>query len=118
MTTEPVGAPNTIWKFTLEHARRQKISMPASYRILSVGLDREDLRVARVCIWAAVEPAWKPRDVEIIMVATGGVLPHVGDFIGTVRTGNFLWHFFTGPGDSANMSSAGFHYETRNNGNG
>jgi hypothetical protein len=52
--------------------------------------------------------------MEIIKVGTGGDLPHVGDFIGTIIQDCGVWHYFTGPANSVNKTT-GFHYMTREN---
>jgi len=106
-------ALNTIWKYPLRLIDRQNLSMPVGASIVSAGRDP----IGAMCIWALVDHGADKRDVEIMIVGTGNALPHVGDFIGTVTMDGFVWHVFTGPGDSANRpGGAGFHYQTKGNG--
>lgn len=104
---------STIWKYPLKLKDRQAISMPFGACIVSAGRDP----IGALCIWALVDHNEAKRDVEIMIVGTGNKLPHVGDFIGTVTMDGFVWHVFTGPGDSANRpAGGGFHFQTKDNG--
>lgn len=100
-----------IWKFPLKVVDRQAVSIPATFRMLSVGTDP----TGEICLWAAVDSRNGSRQVTIIMVGTGQPLPHVGSFIGTVLDGAFVWHVFTGPESAANRPGLEFHYETKRN---
>lgn len=104
-------ALDTIWKFPLAITGRQKISMPATYSILSAGVDP----MGELCIWAAVDRKAPRRNVEVVIFRTGDPLPHIGSFIGTVKMTPFVWHVFTGPGDSANALTE-YHYATKREG--
>jgi hypothetical protein len=103
-------ALNRIWKFKLKRTDRQTVQLPADYSVLSVGKDPN----GDLCIWVAVNHESPARGVEFCVVGTGNSLPHVGDFIGTVNDGPFVWHVFTGPADAANALE-GFHYQTKGN---
>lgn len=107
---------DTIHKYPIEITNRQSIKLPLGYAIINVGFDHEDRRISRLCIWAAVNTESTMMDVEIIIVGTGHPLPHVGDHLGTVVDGSFIWHVFTGPGSSRGFQPGqGLHYLTRNN---
>lgn len=100
----------TIWKFPLTISERQAIEIPANSRFLHIGVDGEGVR----CLWFAVDPSSDFIPMEVIVIGTGLDLPHVGDYIGTINVGGYLWHYFCGPGSSINKQIS-FHYETRDN---
>lgn len=105
-------ALNRIWKFEIKLLDRQTVKLPSEFSILSAGMDPDGI----LCIWAAVNPESLARKIEIIVVGTGHPLPHVGDFIATVKDGPYMWHIFTSAADSANMPANGaFHYLTKGN---
>lgn len=106
-------AIDRIWKFPLVRTDRQTISMPSIYSMLHVGFDP----AGDICIWAAVDGAEDKCDVEIYIIGTGHLLPHVGDFIGTFNDGPFVWHVFTGPRYTSGAVPR-LHYQTKDNGNG
>lgn len=78
----------TIWKFEPVLEVSQAISMPAGAEILSVQVQNGE-----PCIWAKVDrdAPLVPRLIEI--VGTGHYAPD-HPYIGTVQTGEFVWHFF------------------------
>lgn len=100
----------TIWKFPLSNADRQKIELPGGAAFLSIGIDHVGAR----CLWFAVDPTMPKYPFEVIKVGTGWDLPHVGDFLGIIIEDGFVWHYFSGPANSANRL-AGFHYQTNGN---
>ena len=100
----------TIWKFPLRIASVQTIDIPADYHFLHMGMDGEGVR----CLWFMVDPESSKMELEIIMVGTGQDVPHVGDFIGTVMQGGYVWHYFAGPANSINKTTS-FHFQTAGN---
>lgn len=100
---------NVITKFELKEIDRQTIALPTQFSMLSIGYYD-----GQVCIWAATDRNAILRDVEIVRVGPDVNIPHVGDFIGSVHDLGQVWHYFTGPGDSANRLT-GFHYQTAGN---
>lgn len=103
-------AIDRIWKYILYLKDSQDVAIPLDHGILSVGLDPG----GDLCLWAAVDSKSPQRAIEIKIVGTGNPLPRLGDFIGSVTKGSFVWHVFTGPG--AAKRELAFHYVTRENG--
>lgn len=103
---------NSVWKFPLSTDGVQTIMVPSQHSFLTVGLDGDGAR----CIWMMVDAADQKRlPLEIVKVATGnGTVPHVGDYLGTINQDGYIWHYFTGPGHSANAKGS-FHYLTKGN---
>lgn len=86
-------ADNRIWKFPLGLIDGQTIRLPVGAVILGAGLDPND----DLCLWAKVDAAQSAKhDVPVQIVGTGNPMPEVGDFVGTVRQGRFMWHVFAG----------------------
>lgn len=85
---------NTIWKFVLEHAEHQGISMSAGAKLLSIQCQRE-----KAVLWVLRDPARPLVTRHIHIVSTGG---EMGDstwvYIATVLVAgeDWVWHFFDG----------------------
>jgi hypothetical protein len=80
----------TIWKFPLEVLDAQQVEMPEGAKILHVGAQDH-----RMWIWAQVWPGnlLTPRWFRII--GTGHPIEDgVGDHVGSVVLGSFVWHVF------------------------
>lgn len=98
----------TIWKFPLSSEVRQVIHIPEISHFLQIGKDDFGQR----CLWFAVDSKSKPVGIEIVKIATGREMPHVGDYLGTIVDGQWTWHYFCGP-DNVVDHKIGFHYFTR-----
>lgn len=70
---------------------RQEIEIPWNAQIFSVQVRHE-----RVCAWALVNPGNARLKLGIRCFATGEPIEEslLSGWIGTVQTGNFVWHFF------------------------
>ncbi len=93
-----------IWKFPLQAADHQTISMPLDATILSVGAQR-----GAICLWAMVDDAESRRvDRPVQIVGTG----HNADglalsqFVGSAMLygGDLVFHVFVGEPDAEQMS--------------
>jgi hypothetical protein len=82
-----------IWKFTLEVADTREIEMPLGSIILSTALQH-----GRIQLWAMVDTQTPHKENrQIAIVGTGHEMSSFtasGKFIGTVISGNFVWHVF------------------------
>lgn len=87
---------NTIWKYPLVIADRQRIEMPKGAKILTV-----QAQDGQACLWALVnadEGEMETRD--FVIYGTGHyVSPLPGVYIGTVQMagGRLVWHVFEEP---------------------
>ena len=81
-----------IFKYELPIADYLDIAMPYGARVLSVGVQGQD-----ILVWALVDPK-APIVVHMFAIRETGhpVLPEVeqGDFLGTIFSGPFVWHIF------------------------
>lgn len=85
----------TIWKYRLAITDLQVVFMPHGARILSAGVQNEEL-----CVWAKVEPGTRVRmedEIEFRIAGTGPRLdPDMGQFLTTfmMSGGRFVGHLF------------------------
>ncbi|QEM41494.1 hypothetical protein SEA_FORZA_25 [Gordonia phage Forza] len=92
----------TIWKYTVPVTDSTGFIVKDAKLIcvLSAALTpNTDPRKHEIDIWVVVDRSQitEPLTVPIEIRGTGNPLFEVGDFIGTVRDGDFLvWHVFTG----------------------
>jgi len=77
-----------IWKYQLQITDEQIISVPAGSRPISVAEQN-----GKLCMWAIVGSN-RSAKMRIQVVGTGNPMPDVGDYIGTVVMGKFVWHVF------------------------
>ena len=83
-----------IYKYPLDLKPRQTIKVPEIFDPLAVQLQN-----GAICLWARVDPESRPREIEIIMHGTGTGLEEELQgadcrHLGTVQTGQWVWHFF------------------------
>jgi hypothetical protein len=83
-----------VFKYPLALERGQTIQIPEKHHVLSVGLDPSGF----MCLWALVRPESPPVGVRVLLVGTGHPVFSVDvlemRFLGTVRDGSFMWHFW------------------------
>lgn len=86
----------TIWKYPLQMADKQQVSMPFGAKIRSVAAQGDT-----VCIWAEVDPsAPKKRERTIYIYGTGHVMPDdPGTYIGSfmLHAGALVFHVYEAP---------------------
>jgi len=85
----------TIWKYELKFTDNQEIEMPCSADdILTV-----QMRNARPCLWAIVDPEAKKQTIMIKTIRTGNPLDDLililERYLGTYQTGGLVYHVFT-----------------------
>jgi len=85
----------TIYKYPLAITDEQIITMPFEARILTV-----QVQDGVPCLWALVEPDWKPEPRRILTFGTGHPIPDgtAGRHVGTyqVQGGSLVFHVFEG----------------------
>lgn len=84
----------TIWKYILEIADYQELTLPKGYEILCVQTQDD-----QVCLWAHVNPEARPVRVPILICGTGNPAPLTAEgYLGTCQTrgGALVWHVFLG----------------------
>ncbi len=82
-----------IWKFPLEITDVQQIEVPEGSKALSV-----IEQFGGPTLYVLVKRLGRVRVKKTVhVVGTGNPADHVRseDFVGTVKTGNFVWHVFT-----------------------
>ena len=84
----------TIWKYTLSLVDYVDIEMPTGARILSVGIQNE-----QICLWALVDPEKTAAKYRFRIAGTGhpiGKEAENWDFVGTVimMNGALVFHVF------------------------
>lgn len=81
----------TIWKFVLRPD--QPVTMPKKSRLLSVGVQGED-----IVLWAQVESTASQVKRDIVVVPTGDNATTVASypFVGTVQLHGLVFHVFDG----------------------
>jgi hypothetical protein len=83
----------TIWKFPIEIAGANTVSMPIGAVILCVQMQRD-----YPCLWALVDPTAATEPRRFVWVGTGQVLsdPLLSRYIGTVQimNGRLVFHLF------------------------
>ena len=82
-----------IWKYELEIADMQEVTMPDGAELLSVANQDGNL-----CLWAMVDPSKEKRRRYIEIIGTGNpIFTDMGvdrEFIGTAVVDPFVWHVF------------------------
>ena len=78
-----------IYKYPLDLADQQTISMPEGAEMLSVGLQRD-----RIVLWAMVNLEMANRDYIFRIVGTGNDVPENLQYLGTVQQSTYAWHIF------------------------
>lgn len=81
----------TIWKYRIIEDGISIIRMPLGAEIISTGLDPN----GDLCVWAIVDDTADVfENVEIRAWGTGWHVDFEGRFIGTVKSGIYMWHVF------------------------
>ena len=83
----------TIWKFPLNR-QYQKIKAPIE-RFLAVQKQGDT-----ICVWAVVDPEKEDSSFGLFIIGTGWPLKElaeIGNYIGTVQDGIYVWHIFSEP---------------------
>lgn len=86
------GKQSAIWKFPLQHAALQAVTMPAGARVLAVQLQH-----GAPALWALVDPAQPTTLRAFRIVGTGHPFEAEGlQYVGTFQTahGEFVGHVF------------------------
>jgi hypothetical protein len=83
----------TIWKYRLSPATRQKFEIPAGFRVLSVQYQRSELSF---CLWVLVDDAALAQTVDVRLVATGVDIADVANYtyLDTIQDGDEVLHLF------------------------
>lgn len=98
--------------FTPADRPDNEIQIPYDHAFLSAGVNAE----GQVCLWFMIDPSKDAlMSLKILIFASKMSIPHVGDYLGTVRDGPFVWHIFTDKNAGVKRSEA-FHYLTKDNG--
>lgn len=93
---------SVVWKYRLQLAERQFVSMPEGAQILhfdSQPVDQPDGHTFALCLWAVVDPSAANEDRYFRVVGTGNPaedldeLSHIGT---TVLPSGYVWHLFEG----------------------
>jgi hypothetical protein len=84
---------NIIYKYKLEPLTVTRIKLPIGYRILTVGIQRDEL-----CLWVLIDKDQKKVAVDFLVIGTGQLMPEdktpAADFVGTAVSDYFVWHVF------------------------
>lgn len=88
----------TIYKYVIEPSLEAiDLTIPGGGPVISAGIDPS----GNVCVWAMVDTDKPDEKVRIICVGTGWPLDAAMNaardwlnFIGTVKTGIYMWHVF------------------------
>ena len=90
----PTTTVQTIWKFPLIVADKQKVMMPKESFVLCV-----QMQGGNPCLWAMVDPAAALRERSFRIIGTGDeIKDNPGTYIGTFQmlAGSFVFHVFEG----------------------
>ena len=82
-----------IWKCPIK-MHYDKITAPVE-KFLTAQMQRDTL-----CVWAIVDTEKEDRTFAISVMGTGWCLGQpekIGDYIGTVQDGIYVWHLFASP---------------------
>lgn len=79
----------TIWKYEIDIAARQKISMPMGANFLCLQLQN-----GRPCVWFEVDSEKMEVPITIIMLGTGHERIRHRDYLGTLQLADFVWHVY------------------------
>lgn len=81
-----------IFKYSVTERDGERVKMPQDARILSIQYQGDQL-----CIWAVVSPDSRIVNRILQRIGTGWDIPeNLGNYIGTVQDGPFVWHYFDG----------------------
>jgi hypothetical protein len=84
---------STVWKYPLEIADEQTITVPADPRVLHLGM-----QYGQPCLWILVNPEKEPIEMVIRILGTGWAPVETLLWVplGTVmqKDGRLVWHFF------------------------
>lgn len=83
---------NIIYKYKLEPLTINKIRIPTGYKVLTVGIQRNELY-----LWALVDTDNKETEMLCYPFGTGHQISNdidLTDFIGTAVSDTFVWHVF------------------------
>lgn len=81
-----------IYKYKLEMLERQTRRIPSPQRFLSAQLQGN-----KICLWYEVNEHPSSDcydDIEFMIVGTGYRSPNDALYLGTVQTGEFVWHVY------------------------
>lgn len=78
-----------IYKYPLDLADQQTISMPEGAEMLSIGQSRD-----QIILWVMADPAAALRDYVFRIVGTGNEVPDGLQYLGTVQQSTYAWHIF------------------------
>lgn len=81
----------TIFKYEIDLTPYQLLKLPEGFKPLSVQMQND-----RIMLWAEVDTGAPVKQFPFWMFGTGHEIPPVGvgDYIGTVQMGNFVWHLY------------------------
>jgi hypothetical protein len=84
-----------VYKYPLEIAPLQTVTMPAGARTLIVGLHPNAAGELRPFVWALVDTNGAPTQRAFVMLATGEDAADAGAYIGSIFPDDFVFHVFT-----------------------
>lgn len=79
----------TIWKYPLDLAEHQGVTMQRGAQILDV-----QMQDGTPTIWAVVSPAEEMVSRHVFIVGTGHYVPEGKTYVGTVQMSGYVWHVF------------------------
>lgn len=88
----PTTTVQTIWKFPLIVADKQKVMMPKESIVLCV-----QMQGGNPCLWAMVDPAAALRERSFRIIGTGDeIKDNPGNYVATFQMlgGSFVFHVF------------------------
>ena len=80
----------TIWKFPLRETAFQDLPVPDGSKILKVGQDPG----GKLCAWVLLDTNNQIGNHAVTIVGTGHDAPENKNYLGTVNSGQFVWHIF------------------------
>ncbi len=82
---------HVIWKFEIPVTDWPTVEMPVGAEALHVGTQDR-----RLLLWAKVDCEARRERRQFAVIGTGNQMPErgVGEYIGTVQVGGFVWHVF------------------------
>ncbi len=80
-----------VYKYTLERADQQTISLPAHGHLLKVAMQD-----GNICIWWQFTEGYGMQDFNFLIVGTGHAIPEnmSVSYIDSVFDGPFVWHIY------------------------
>lgn len=91
--TEP---HQTIWKYPFRIIDKVALLMPQGAKLLYAAPCNEPGK-GDLCVWALVQPQAKRLERRLHVFGTGQEIPttqQLGNYLGTVELGVFVWHLF------------------------